>query len=145
MTSNSNNDNPLANIEIVGEGFDDLGHRFIKLRVKGSDRHLPPYSMEDILKPDRLYRELGDAGCKLFSRQLQNRLQDVLQNYEQLGAPSFSVVTRLGSFRRFYVRPDGIIGTLPLPIELALGSLDSHMLDKVSLPGITRKLAGENR
>jgi putative DNA primase/helicase len=135
MTSNSNNDNPLANIEIVGEGFDDLGHRFIKLRVKGSDRHLPPYSMEDILKPDRLYRELGDAGCKLFSRQLQNRLQDVLQNYEQLGAPSFSVVTRLGSFRRFYVRPDGIIGTLPLPIELALGSLDSHMLDKYRCRG----------
>src|SRR5882762_11431902 len=101
MASNSNNDNPLANIEIVGEGFDDLGRRFIKLKVKGSDRDLSPYSMEDILKPDRLYRDLGDAGCKLFSSKLQNRLQDMLQNYEQIGAPSFSVVTRLGSFRNF--------------------------------------------
>ena len=124
MAWNSKSDNPLANIEIVGEGFDDLGRRFIKLKVKGSDRDLPPYSMEDILKPERLYRELGDAGCKLFSRNLQNRLQDILQNYEQIGAPNFSVVTRLGSFRNFYVRPDEIIGNPPLLIELALGSLD---------------------
>jgi putative DNA primase/helicase len=91
--------------------------------------------MEDILKPERLYTELGDAGCKLFSRQLQNRLQNMLQNYEQIGVPSFSVVTRLGSFRRFYVRPCGIIGTLPIPIELALGSLGSHMLDKYRCRG----------
>jgi putative DNA primase/helicase len=44
--------------------------------------------------------------------------------------PSFSVVTRLGSFRNFYVRPDKIIGNPPRPVELALGSLDSHMLAK---------------
>ena len=135
MAWNSKSDNPLANIEIVGEGFDDLGRRFIKLKVKGSDRDLPPYSMEDILKPERLYRELGDAGCKLFSRNLQNRLQDILQNYEQIGAPNFSVVTRLGSFRNFYVRPDEIIGNPPLLIELALGSLDSHMLQKYRCRG----------
>jgi putative DNA primase/helicase len=54
----------------------------------------------------------------------------MLQDYEQLGAPSFSVVTRLGSFRNFYVRPNEIIGSPPLPVELALGSLDSHMLAK---------------
>jgi putative DNA primase/helicase len=135
MASNSKNDNRLANIEIVGEGFDDLDRRFIKLKVKGSDRNLPPYSMDDILKPERLYRDLGDAGCKLFSRQLQNQLQDMLQNYEQTGAPSFSVVTRLGSFRNFYVRPDEIIGSPPLPIELALSSLDSHMLQKYRCRG----------
>jgi len=67
MASNGDINNPLANIEIVGEGFDALGRRFIKLRVKGSGRDLPPYSMEDILKPDRLYRDLGDAGCKLVA------------------------------------------------------------------------------
>ena len=79
MPSKAKQANPLANIEIVGEGFDDLGRRFIKLKVKGSDRDLPPYSMDDILKPERLYRELGDAGCKLFSNKLQNGLQDLLQ------------------------------------------------------------------
>src|SRR3954462_13126287 len=98
MTLNSNNDNPLTNIEIVGEGFDDLGRRFIKLKVKGSDRDLPPYSMEDILQPERLYSDLANAGCKLFSSKVKNGLQAMLQNYEQVGAPSFSVVTRLGSF-----------------------------------------------
>ena len=129
------NINPLANIEIVGEGFDDLDRRFIKLRVKGSDRDLPPYSMEDILKPEKLLCELGDAGCKLLSRKLQNGLQNRLQNYEQIGAPSFSVVARLGSFRNFYVRPDKIIGSPPRPVELALGSLDSHMLQKYRCRG----------
>ena len=59
----------------------------------------------------------------------------MLQNYEQTGAPSFSVVTRLGSFRNFYVRPDEIIGNPPLPIELALGSLDSYMLQKYRCRG----------
>jgi putative DNA primase/helicase len=86
--------------------------------------------MAELLEPKRLYRELGDAGCKLFSRQLQNRLQDMLQDYEQVGAASFSVVTRLGSFRNFYVRPNEIIGNPSRPVELALGSLDSHMLAK---------------
>jgi putative DNA primase/helicase len=130
MTSNSNNHNPLANIEIVGEGFDDPGRRFIKLKVKGSDRDLPLYSMEDILKPERLYSDLADAGCKLFASNVKNGLQNKLQNYQQVGAPSFSVVTRLGCFQNFYVRPDEIIGTPPAPVELALGSLNSDMLNK---------------
>jgi len=39
MASNGDINNPLANIEIVGEGFRrSLVGRFIKLRVKGSGR-----------------------------------------------------------------------------------------------------------
>jgi putative DNA primase/helicase len=135
MTTNNPKKDPLGNVEVAGEGFDDFGRRYIKLRVKGSERDLSPYSMDDILKPDRLYRDLGDAGCKLFSRQLQNRLQDILQKYQQIGRPSFAVVTRLGSFRNFYVGPDEIIGSPPLPVELALGSLDPHMLQKYRCSG----------
>jgi putative DNA primase/helicase len=134
MTTKNAKTDPLANIKIVGEGFDDFGRRFIKLRVKGSDRGLPPYPMEDILKPDRLYRDLGDAGCNFFSIKAQRNLQDLLQSYEQQ-EPRFAVVTRLGSFRNFYVRPDEIIGSPPLPVELALGSLDSHMLRKYRCRG----------
>jgi putative DNA primase/helicase len=135
MPSKAKQTNLLAKVRVVGEGFDDLGRRFIKLKVKRSDRDLSPYSMDDILKPERLYRDLADAGCKLFSSKLRNGLQDMLQNYEHVGASSFSVVTRLGSFGRFYVRPDGIIGTPPVPIELALASLDSHMLQKYRCRG----------
>lgn len=135
MTMKSKKRDPLANVKIVGEGFDEYGQRYLKLKVIGSTRSLPPYSMADILEPKRLYRELGDAGCKLFSRQSQNRLIGMLQNHQQVGAPSFSVVTRLGSFRTFYVRPDGVIGKPPLPVELALGSLDSHMQQKYRCRG----------
>lgn len=135
MTTNSKKRDPLANIEILGEGFDEFDNRYLKLKVKGSNRSLRPYSMADILEPKQIYRELGDAGCKLFSRRLQNPLQDMLQDYEQLGAPSFSVVTRLGSFRDFYVRPDEIIGSQPLTVEPAFGSLDSQMLNKFRCRG----------
>src|SRR3979409_2307766 len=98
MKLNPDNKDRVANLEIAGEGFDDLGRRYIKLRLKGSGRDLPPYSMADILKPDRLYRDLGDAGCNFFSHQAQRDLQNLLQNHEQQ-EPRFSVVTRLGSFR----------------------------------------------
>jgi putative DNA primase/helicase len=124
----------LANVEVVGEGFDDLGHRYLKLRVKGSNRDLRPYSMADIVKPDQIYCDLGDAGCNLFSRQAQQALQNLLQNHEQR-EPTFSVVTRLGAFRNFYVRPNEIIGNPSLPVELALGSLDSGMLSKYRCRG----------
>src|SRR4051794_33549190 len=100
---------PLTNVEIAGEGFDDLGHRYLKLRVKGSNRDLRPYSMADIVKPEQLYCDLGDAGCNLFSSRAQRELLDLLQSHEQQ-EPSFSVVTRLGCFRNFYVRPNEIIG-----------------------------------
>jgi hypothetical protein len=135
MTMKGKKRDPLANIKIVGEGFAEFGQRYLKLKVNGSTRSLPPYSMTDILEPKGLYRDLGDAGCKLFSRQLQNRLQDMLQNYEQIGAPSFSVVTWLGSFRNFYVRPDKIVGSLRRPVEPALGSLNYHMLAKYRCRG----------
>jgi putative DNA primase/helicase len=130
MTKKPKKRDPLANVTIVGEGFDEFDQRYLKLKVNGSTRSLPPYSMAEILEPKRLYRELGDAGCKLFSRQLQNHLQGMLQDYEQVGAASFSVVTRLGSFRSFYVRPDEIIGSSPVAIEPAFGSLDVGMLAK---------------
>jgi putative DNA primase/helicase len=126
---------PLDKITIIGEGFDEFGQRYLKLKVRKSDRDLPSYSMADILEPKRLYRELSDAGCNLFSRKEQNRLQTMLQEYEPRGEPSFSVVTRLGAFRTFYVRPGEIIGSPPLPVELATGALDSHMLQKYRCRG----------
>lgn len=134
MTKNTAKKITLANVNVVGEGFDDLGHRYLKLNVKGSNRNLRPYSMADILKPEQIYCDLGDAGCNLFSRQAQRDLQTRLQNHEQQES-SFSVATRLGSFRNFYVRPDELIGRPPLPVELALGSLDSHMLQKYRCRG----------
>jgi hypothetical protein len=134
MTSKTANKDSLTNVNVVGEGFDDIGHRYLKLKVKGSNRELRPYSMADIVKPEQIYCDLGDAGCNLFSSRAQRDLQDLLQSHQQQ-EPSFSVATRLGSFGNFYVRPDEIIGSPPLPIEPALGSLDSHMLQKYRCRG----------
>jgi putative DNA primase/helicase len=127
--------NSLANVKIVGEGFDDLGHRYIKLKVKGSDRDLAPYSIADLTtQPDKLYKDLGDAGCSLFTPAAQRGLLEFLQDYKQQ-KPGFSVVTRLGSFQRFYVLPDKIIGNPARHVECALGSLDADMLNKYRCRG----------
>jgi uncharacterized protein (DUF927 family) len=134
MASKQKASTSLANITIVGEGFDNLGHRYIKLKVKRSDRDLPPYSMAEIIKPEQIYRDLGNAGCNVFSRRAQQQLQELLQNYQK-SKPSFSVASRLGSFGDFYVRPDEVIGTPSLPVEIALGSLDADMLHKYRCRG----------
>jgi putative DNA primase/helicase len=134
MTVKDKKGDPLTKIEIAGEGFDEFGQRYLKLKVRGSTRSLPPYSMGAILEPKSLYRDLADAGCNLFSSQAQRDLQNFLQNHQQRD-PSFSVVTRLGSFRNFYIRPDQIIGNPRRPVEPALGSLNSHMLAKYRCRG----------
>ena len=120
---------PLANVSVIGEGFDDHRRRYLKLKVKGSDRDLRPYSMADIVKPDQIYCDLGDAGCNLFSSRAQRSLLELLQDHPQQ-EPSFWVATRLGAYRNFYIRPDEIIGKAPLPVEPVLGSLNPDMLQK---------------
>jgi putative DNA primase/helicase len=126
--------NPLPKLKIVGEGFDDVGRRYLKLKVIGSTRNLPPYSMVQILKPDQIYRDLSDAGANVFSQEAQRQLRDMLQNYKQQ-EPTFLVVTRLGSFGPYYARPNEIIGKPLKPVELAFSSLDSQMLSKYSTRG----------
>lgn len=134
MTMKDKNENPLANLEIIGEGFDEFDQRYIKLKVKGSNRSLPPYSMADILEQKKLHRDLANAGCNLFSRQAQQQLQNLLQSHQQQN-PNFSVVTRLGAFRHFYVRPDQVIGVPLRPVETALGPLNPDMLGKYRCRG----------
>ena len=130
----------VAKIAIAGHGVDDVGHRYIKLKVAGSKVNLPPYSIMDLLEPKKhLYPELGDAGCKLLSRSSQTALLEMLENYNYEGAPDFLVVPRLGSFGNFYVRPRSIIGKLPHRIERALGSIDPQMLQKYRKRGTLRR------
>jgi hypothetical protein len=143
---------PLNEIKIIGEGFDELGQRYFKLRVQGSDRDLPPYSVAGIVKPEKLYSDLGNAGCNLFTRQAQRALLELLQNHERKEL-NFSVVTRLGAFPTFYVQPNEIIGSPTLPVELATGTLDAQMLQKFRCRGslvdwqrkIGRLCAGNSR
>ena len=135
MTLKTKNSNPLDKIKIVGQGFDNLNKRYIKLKVLGSARQLPPYSIAQLLEPKIIYEDLGHAGCLLLSAKEKNGLLKRLQDYEHVGPPSFSVVTRLGSFKTFYVRPDAIVGSPKTPVELSLGSLDPHMLAKVRCQG----------
>jgi uncharacterized protein (DUF927 family) len=127
--------NPLDDVIIVGEGFDEFKERYLKVKVIGSNRELPPYSMTDLLEPKRLYVDLGNAGCKLLSAKSQRSLLEKLQGYQQSGPTKFTVVTRLGAFREFFVQPRTIVGQPTVPVELASTSLNSEMLDKYRCRG----------
>lgn len=132
--------NSLEKITIIGQGMDDLGQRYIKLKVAGSKIDLPPYSMADLFDPKRrLYPELGNAGCGVFAHRSQTALLNMLENYEHDGPPDFLVVPRLGSFGNYYVRPISTLGKPTQRIERALGNLDPHMLQKYRWRGSLRQ------
>lgn len=40
----------LRRVRIVGEGLDEWGHRYVKLRVKGSDNDIPPFKVADLVR-----------------------------------------------------------------------------------------------
>jgi hypothetical protein len=69
MATSKTSTDQLTKLKIAGEGFDEEGHRHFKLKVKGSDRALPPYSMSNIIEPKDLFRDLSDAGCNLLTKQ----------------------------------------------------------------------------
>jgi hypothetical protein len=130
----------LSKIAIVGQGMDELEQRYLKLQVAGSDVDLPPYSTKDLLDPkNRLFPELGDAGCRLLSHGSQASLLKILEDYDHDAAADFIAVPRLGSFGNFYVRPRSIVGKLSKPVERALGNLDPLMLQKYRWRGTLRR------
>ena len=126
----------IDKIIIVGQGRDDLGHRYFKLKIMGARANLQPYSASDLLKPrERLFPELIDAGCNLLSNASQHALLKKLEDSNSDAPASFLAVPRLGSFGTYYVRPHSIVGKPPLPVERSFGSLAPNMLSKYRWQG----------
>ena len=86
---------PASRIIVKGEGRDEWEHRYFKLRVKGSQMDLPPFSMHHISSdPDILYEALSNAGLNVFTRKAKSAVLELLQA-QQHAAPTFKVATRL--------------------------------------------------
>jgi putative DNA primase/helicase len=121
---------PLSLITIVGEGFDEWGQRYFKLRVEGSSVDLPPYSMDRINKdPNTLYTDLSNAGANVFTTKAKGQLLEMLQN-KTAESPSFRVATHPGWHGSALVFPDKTFGRSKLPMETSFVNLDQQMLAK---------------
>ena len=122
-------------VRIVGEGFDEWGNRYIKLRVKGSDNDIPPFKVVDLVRdPTQLLAALANAGWNGLTSKARN---DVLEKLEERKrkTPTFKVATRLGWNGDAFVLPNQVFGRSKMPLEIVLGDLDQTMLAKYRTRG----------
>jgi putative DNA primase/helicase len=127
---------PSVSVNIMGEGHDEWGHRYIKFGVVGSDRDIPPFSVKDIIENNTaLFAELANAGADaFFDKPARN---DLLRQLGE-GQPEpakFKVVTRLGWNSGAFVLPGKIVGKPSKTLELSFRHLDQPLLAKYRVKG----------
>jgi hypothetical protein len=129
-TKKSKPSSPFSRVKVLGEGLDELGNRYIKVAVVGSDRDIPPFSVKQLVtEPKPLFAELGNAGWNVFTSKSRHGFLEKLQNRKPHAA-KFKVVTQLGWNSGAYVFPDEIVGEPNEPLERSFGHLDPAMLSK---------------
>ena len=80
-TKKSKPSSPFSRVKVLGEGLDELGNRYIKVAVVGSDRDIPPFSVKQLVtEPKPLFAELGNAGWNVFTSKSRRGLLEKLQN-----------------------------------------------------------------
>jgi putative DNA primase/helicase len=140
-TSSANATKPgsLSLITIVGEGVNEWKDRYFKLKVEGSNRDLPPYSMGAIIGgPKTLYKDLSNAGANIFTRETKRQLLTMLE--EQKPEPaSFKVASMPGWHGSCLVFPDRSFGSSKLPVETSFADLDSQMMAKYRTQGTLKE------
>jgi putative DNA primase/helicase len=134
-TKKSKPSNAARRVAIVGEGVDEWGNRYVKLRVKGSDQGIPAFKVADLVKgPTPLFAALANAGWNGLTRQAQNEVLKKLEVRKRT-APTFKVATRLGWNGDAFVFPDQVFGHSNMPLEIVLDGLDQSMLGKYRTRG----------
>jgi putative DNA primase/helicase len=130
----------LLPVKIDGEGFDEWEDRYFKFSVKGSDRDIPPFSVNQLLLegPRPLFAALANAGWNAFTPKAQAALLQQLQARKK-EAPTFKVVTRLGWNSGAYVFPDDTIGKPKMRLERAFSGIDTALLNKYRVKGTLKQ------
>jgi putative DNA primase/helicase len=134
-SSKSKSKQVVSRVVIEGEGRDEWDKRYLKFSVVGSDRDIPPFSIEQFFGDSKpVFAALANAGWNGFTTKARNELLEKLQKRKP-EPPSFKVVTRLGWNSGAYVFPDEIVGKPKTPLQKAFGRLDHAMLDKYRVNG----------
>ncbi len=96
----------VSRVVIEGEGRDEWDKRYLKFAVVGSDRDIPPFSIEQFFGDSKpVFAALANAGWNGFTTKARN------------------------------VFPDEIVGKPKAPLQKAFGRLDHAMLDKYRVNG----------
>jgi len=114
---------------IEGEGRDELGRRYFRIAVKGSQTPITIPADCIVTDPSKLFAALSNAGVNLFSTKSKSALLAELQSFSA-DKPSFRVITKLGHSGRQFVLPTQTFGTSKLPTVVVLDHLDPAMVAK---------------
>jgi len=127
--------NAARRVRIVGEGVDEWGNRYVKLRVKDSAQDIPAFKVADLVKdPTRLFAALANAGWNGLTSKARTEVLKKLEERKR-EAPTFRVATRLGWNGDAFVLPGQIFGDPKMPLETVFGDLDPTMLAKYCTRG----------
>jgi putative DNA primase/helicase len=139
----SKSSNAARLVRIVGEGLDEWGNRYVKLRVKGSTQVIPPFKVADlVIAPTQLFAALANAGWNGLTRKARDEVLKKLEERKR-EAPTFKVATRLGWNGSAFVLPDQTFGRPNMPLETVFGDLDQTMLAKYRTRGSLKEWQGQ--
>jgi putative DNA primase/helicase len=134
-SGNATKPGPISLIAVAGEGFNEWKERYFKLKVKGSNRDLPPYSMKAIIAdPDTLCTDLSNAGANIFTDGTKRQLLKMLEE-QKAEKPTFKVASFPGWHGSTLVPPDRTFGSSKLPVETSFAGLDLQMIAKYRMQG----------
>jgi putative DNA primase/helicase len=118
-----------ARYSIEGEGCDEVGRRYFKIAVRGSQTPLTIPAESIVRDPSKLFAALTNAGVNVFSRESRTALLEELQSVSA-DNPSFRVITKVGHAGKQYVLPTQTFGTSKFPTVTVLDHLDQAMITK---------------
>lgn len=125
-------------VTVDGEGNDEAGRRYIKLRA--GTKKLPPYSLSKLIEdPSVLFRDLGDAGVRVITPRSKAAVLQQLQSQKEGVEINFEVATRPGWHGSRLVFPDRVFGRSKLALERAFDSPDAEMLAKFRSKGTLKQ------
>ena len=133
MAKKTKKSTPVSKVTVLGEGKDEVGHRYIKLAVNG-DGSIPPFRISDINERGSVFQVLNDHGANILTSKSRSALLKKLENRKTTSS-SFKVVTKMGWSGSSYVLPDESFGTSKKTIEKMFDGLDYQMVSKYRVKG----------
>jgi putative DNA primase/helicase len=134
MKKKTNRSDPVSRVNVLGEGEDEVGRRYMKLAVN-NDASIPPLRISDISdKCSQFFATLNNHGANILTSKSRNALLKKLEE-RKTQSPSFKVVTKMGWSGSSYVLPDETLGASKKPIERVFDDLDHQTVSKYRVKG----------
>jgi Domain of unknown function (DUF927) len=118
-------------IKILGKGKSKHGHRFTKLSVEGSEKHV--VIRHDNFERNTIFKRINQHGADLITLKSQNELMNRIEAYPRTS--SFEVAEEIGVFKDCFILPDRTIPALPDKVEICLNDIPADIISKYKTAG----------